>query len=104
MSGQRISKRQVDESAAGDPNRGKNDYTSCCRVARDGPTLKPNFAAIIASGLSYATCIRAAASVLYINIVTVSGPTPRGTGVIADATSLAAAKSTSPTTPASVRL
>ena len=38
------------------------------------------------------------------SIAIVIGPTPRGTGVIADATSLTASKSTSPTRPSSVLL
>src|SRR5215216_8033040 len=46
----------------------------------------------------------AARSVLARSIAIVMGPTPPGTGVIAPATSLAASKSTSPTSPSSVRL
>jgi len=42
------------------------------------------------------TAERAASIVLTISMVTVIGPTPPGTGVIAEATSATAAKSTSP--------
>ncbi len=47
---------------------------------------------------------RAACSVLRSSIAIVIGPTPRGTGVISAARSAAASKSTSPTSPSSVRL
>ena len=50
------------------------------------------------------TCIRAAARVLCKSMAIVSGPTPPGTGVICPATSRTASKSTSPTSPVSVRL
>ena len=48
-------------------------------------------------------CNRTAASVLCKSIVTVSNPTPPGTGVICEATSFTPAKSTSPTRPVSSR-
>src|SRR5688572_23908032 len=84
---------------------GKNDYTAGGSLTRERATREPDFAGQVGARLlNYATCARAAASVLYISIVTVSGPTPRGTGVIDAAISFAAAKSTSPTTPDSVRL
>ena len=48
-------------------------------------------------------CARAARRVLTSSIARVIGPTPPGTGVIARARSAAASKSTSPTSPSSVR-
>ena len=48
-------------------------------------------------------CSRAANRVLCNSIATVKGPTPPGTGVIRPATSFTPSKSTSPTSPASVR-
>ena len=53
---------------------------------------------------TYRVCSFAAKSVLCSSMVIVSGPTPPGTGVMRPATWLTGAKSTSPTSPASVRL
>src|SRR5262249_30936952 len=57
------------------------------------PTVRP---AMTSAPAAWA---RAACSVLRSSIAIVIGPTPPGTGVIADATSTTAAKSTSPTRP-----
>jgi SAM-dependent methyltransferase len=68
-------------------------------VARDRPT------ALTAADQASPRRCRAAVSVFCSSIVTVIGPTPPGTGVIAPATSATPSKSTSPTRrPSAVRL
>lgn len=46
---------------------------------------------------NFSAAVKEERTVFCINMATVIGPTPPGTGVIADATNLASSKSTSPT-------
>ena len=46
---------------------------------------------------NFSAAVKAERTVFCINMATVMGPTPPGTGVIAEATNLASSKSTSPT-------
>src|SRR5690348_3428968 len=68
------------------------------------PFETAEFGALITACGDYDRDSRAAISVFRRSMVIVIGPTPRGTGEIAEATSLTAAKSTSPTSLSPTRL
>ena len=91
--------------SSGRPATERGPYLPVVRAARGGARALPPVSGPFAyadpfrTGSSYATgsVRRAEATVLKRSIVIVMGPTPPGTGVIREAFSLMASKSTSPT-------